>query len=125
VVKKTRATHLDDIEWSYSPNPKDQGRAKTVISRELNNSDDLRVGLGWLEPDQVHILHHHTNASEFYYILIGSAKITVGDQVVDARAGTAVYIPAGDGHKIVNDGAQTLVVLFGYNRGEYDTVWDE
>ena len=120
-----RATHFDDVEWSYSPNPKDQGRSKTLISSELNESDDLRVGVGWLEPGEVHILHHHPDASEFYYIAEGSAKITVGDRVFDTKPGTAIYIPTEDKHKIVNDGEQTLVVLFGYNRGRYHTIWDE
>ncbi len=122
-----RAVSLDSVEWSYNANmnPKDRGRAKTLISKELTEADDLRLGVGWLEPGEVHIPHHHPDASEFYYLLEGQATITVGDQAFDANAGTAVYIPTGARHAIVNDGEETAVVIFGYNRGQYETIWDK
>ena len=45
--------------------------------------------------------------------------------MVKAKPGTAIYIPAGDKHRIVNDGSQELVILFGYSKPEWLTMWDE
>lgn len=103
--------------------PRDQGIFKELISKEISN--DLYLGIGWLKPGEIHILHHHPKASEFYYAVEGSAKITVNDETVIAEPGTAAYIPAGAKHKIVNDRKETFVVLFGYNYPEYVSIWDE
>ena len=105
-------------------NPKDQGRWKSLIDKE-KGSKDLALGIGWMKPGEVHLLHHHEEASEFYYILEGKGTITVGDEEVKAKPGTTIYIPAGDKHKIVNDGKGELVVLFGYNKTEWSSIWDE
>lgn len=123
-MKLRKVIRLEDVEWRYNKdgNIKDQGKYKVLISEETNGSKDLYLGIGWLAPREVHILHHHPDASEFYYILAGSGKVTVGEQVVEAGPGTAIYIPSGDKHKIVNDGKQTMVVLFAYNRPKYSTM---
>lgn len=105
-------------------NPKDQGRWKSLIDRQ-KGSRDLSLGIGWMKPGEVHLLHHHEEASEFYYILEGSATITVADEEVKVKPGTAIYIPVGDKHKIVNDAGRELVVLFGYNKPEWECIWDE
>lgn len=123
-----RFVHQEDVPFKLNTdttgNLNDDGRWKSLIDKE-KGSQDLLLGIGWLKPGEVHLLHHHTTASEFYYILEGSATVTSGDEVEKVRAGTAIYIPAGDRHKIVNDGDQELVVLFGYNELEQDYIFDE
>jgi oxalate decarboxylase/phosphoglucose isomerase-like protein (cupin superfamily) len=101
---------------------RDQGIFKELI---VGSSDDLYVGVGWLKPGEIHILHHHPDASEFYFVLKGVARITVGDETIRANQGTACYIPVGTKHKIVNDSDQEFTVLFGYNRSKYSTIRDE
>jgi len=113
-----------EVNTDTTGNAKDDGRWKSLIDQG-KGSRDLVLGIGWLNPGGVHLLHHHTGASEFYYILEGSATITSGGDVRRVRPGTAIYIPAGDQHKIVNDGDQELAVLFGYNRLDIDYVFDE
>ena len=105
-------------------NQNDDGVFKSLINKE-NGSKDIVLGIGWLKPGEVHLLHHHTTASEFYYVLKGSASITSGEEVQQVYSGTAVYIPAGDSHKIVNNGEETLEILFGYNTIDLDTIFDE
>lgn len=105
-------------------NPKDQGCWKSLIDKE-KGSRDLFLGIGWMKPGEIHLFHHHEDSSEFYYILEGSATITVANEVVKSEPGTTIYIPAGDKHKIVNDGKGELVVLFGHNKTEWGTIWDD
>lgn len=123
-----RVTRLEDEPLRMNSetlgNSKDQGCWKSLIDRE-KGSQDLSLGIGWLKPGEVHLLHHHEEASEFYYIIEGSGTITVADETVKATPGTTIYIPAGDKHKIVNDSDRDMIVLFGYNRPDWPSIWDE
>jgi quercetin dioxygenase-like cupin family protein len=127
--KISRFTHIDELESMRnadmpSGDPRDQGVAKHLILEETG-STDISLGIGWLKPGEVHILHHHPKASEFYYIIEGSSEITVDDEVEQVRPGSAVYMPAGAKHKIVNNTDKTCVILFGYNYPKYTSIWDE
>jgi mannose-6-phosphate isomerase-like protein (cupin superfamily) len=70
-------------------------------------------------------LHHHVGDAEFYYVLSGRAKVTVGDLEVDASPGTAIYIPESAPHMIENDGDENFVMVYGLNAPTRRFVWDE
>jgi mannose-6-phosphate isomerase-like protein (cupin superfamily) len=55
-----------------------------------------------LAPGQATTPHHHAVTEEIYYILSGSAAMTLGD---------AIAIPPGQRHTIRNTGADELVFL--------------
>ena len=44
--------------------------------------------------------HYHRESEEFYYILSGEGKITVGTETRPVRAGDAILIPPGKWHTI-------------------------
>ncbi|MCZ7665622.1 MAG: cupin domain-containing protein [Thermoleophilia bacterium] len=122
-------THIDEVSFVHNTeiadgSEKDEGVFKELISA-ATGSRDLNLGIGWLKPGEVHILHHHPVESEFYYFVEGEAVVTVNDQTERVSAGSAVHIPAGATHKIVNDGDTTAVVLFGYDHPTYSNIWDE
>lgn len=94
-----------------------------LITPEI--SKDLIFGVAKLDPGQVHLLHHHDNAAELYYVSEGTGKFTLDDEIIDGTPGTVIYLPAGVKHRIKNDGSQTLVILFAYNRPHYTTILDE
>jgi mannose-6-phosphate isomerase-like protein (cupin superfamily) len=120
-------TYLQDLKWidNREGYPKDEGMFKRLISKDLSNSKDLNLGIGWLFPAQIHVLHHHPDASEFYFVILGTSKIIVEDRVIEAKPGITVYIPQNYKHKIINDSSDILIVLFGYNIPEYKIIWDE
>ena len=101
----------DGLEWNR------------LIDPEV--SDDLIFGVAKLEPGEVHLLHHHDNAAELYYVSEGSGKFTLDDEIVNGTPGTVIYIPTDVKHRIENDGSQTLVIFFVYNRPVYSTILDE
>jgi oxalate decarboxylase/phosphoglucose isomerase-like protein (cupin superfamily) len=108
--------------------PRDRGRMVELISRELTGAENFMLGLAWFDPGDVHLLHHHPHADEWYYVIGGSAVFTVGTEQVRGTTGTAIFIPAGTGHRIHNDGAETLHIAWGFNRPdltEVGIVWDE
>ena len=43
-------------------------------------------------------LHRHTDADEFIYVLEGQLRVRVGEELLDASAGSFVFIPKGLAH---------------------------
>jgi quercetin dioxygenase-like cupin family protein len=108
--------------------PRDQGRMVELVSTALTGSERMLVGLAWFEPGEVHLLHHHPHADEWYYVIRGSALFTVGGDVIRGTSGTALFMPADVPHRIENDGSETLHIMWGFDRGQLDEVgivWDE
>jgi mannose-6-phosphate isomerase-like protein (cupin superfamily) len=55
--------------------------------------------------------HHHADTEEIYYILTGSADMTIGDETRGVGPGDAIAIPPGARHTIRNTGPDELVFL--------------
>jgi len=55
--------------------------------------------------------HHHQLTEEIYYILEGSGRMEIENEVQDVRPGDAIAIPPGARHMITNTGSQTLKFL--------------
>jgi len=55
--------------------------------------------------------HHHAVTEEIYYILAGTADMTLGDETRPVGPGDAIAIPPGSRHTIRNTGAGELVFL--------------
>ena len=55
--------------------------------------------------------HHHTETEEVYYILQGSGRMTVGEEVRDVASGDAVFIPRGFVHSLENTGLMPMTIL--------------
>ena len=132
-IMKTRMKyirHINDVEAIRNSDlpgaaPRDSGTFKDLIS-ERTGTLELGLGIGWLQPGEMHISHHHPDIAEFYYVLEGSAEITVEGEAVQAVPGTFCYIPVNAKHKITNNTAATFCVLFGLSRGSMPTtIWDE
>jgi mannose-6-phosphate isomerase-like protein (cupin superfamily) len=66
--------------------------------------------------------HHHAVTEEIYYILSGTAAMTLGDETRPVGPGDAIAIPPGARHTIRNTGATELVFLCtcapGYEHGD-------
>ncbi len=56
-------------------------------------------------------LWHRLKGSEVYYILSGSGRMYVDDEVEDVEEGDAVYIPPGSRQRIENTGDGELIFL--------------
>jgi len=123
MAKLKRAIRLEDVPWKRNDDPRDWLNYKRLIWRETG-SNDLCIGLGSLDPGKILDLHHHPEDAEFYYVLEGEAEVTVDEELIDATPGTAIYIPAAAKHKIVNDGDEKFVFLYGLNSDTRRYVYD-
>ena len=119
-----KVIRYDDVPWRRNDDPRDWLNFKRLIWEETG-SKELCVGVGELDPGRVLGLHHHVGDAEFYYVLSGRATITVEDKEIDATPGTAIYIPPSAKHKILNDGKEKFVMIYGLNAPTRRYVWDE
>lgn len=55
--------------------------------------------------------HYHPNTEEIYYLLAGTGRMKLGEEMRDLAAGDAVAIPPGAPHQITNDGVEVLKLL--------------
>jgi mannose-6-phosphate isomerase-like protein (cupin superfamily) len=55
--------------------------------------------------------HHHLETEEIYYILQGSGRMRVGDEVRAVSSGDAVFIPRGHTHTLENTGSSSMIIL--------------
>jgi mannose-6-phosphate isomerase-like protein (cupin superfamily) len=64
-----------------------------------------------LKPGCATVPHHHAVTEEIYYILTGTAAMTLGHETRDVGPGDAIAIPPGMRHTIRNTGSEELVFL--------------
>lgn len=55
--------------------------------------------------------HYHPQTEEIYYILEGTARMTIGEETSEVGPGDAIAIPPGAVHTITNTGDITLKFL--------------
>jgi len=64
-----------------------------------------------LAPGQATTAHHHAVTEEIYYILAGTAAMTLDGETRPVGPGDAIAIPPGSRHTIRNTGRDELVFL--------------
>jgi mannose-6-phosphate isomerase-like protein (cupin superfamily) len=126
--------HVDEIEdWMdmekavYYTGGDRRWLADKLIWQRLfgpDDTDDLIFGIAKLAPGEEHILHHHEDAPELYFVLEGRGLFTVNEEVRDCSPGTGIYMPAGATHSVRNTGEEMLVFFFAYDRPYYKTTLD-
>lgn len=81
--------------------------------QKINLFDTPRVlcDVYCLEPGQTQKPHTHADSDKIYYVLEGSGKIRIGDEIADLPAQHAVLAPAGIEHGVINDSAERLVLF--------------
>ena len=55
--------------------------------------------------------HYHPRAEEIYWFLRGQARLRLGSEEAQVRAGDCVVITPGTPHKLYNTGAEPLVLM--------------
>jgi mannose-6-phosphate isomerase-like protein (cupin superfamily) len=84
---------------------------------EFISVPDLSLGLYVLAPGQPDLQQPHTE-DEAYYVVAGTGRITVGDEVREVRVGSIVFVAAGVPHRFHDITEElTLLVAFGPAEG--------
>ena len=97
----TPYTHVGDL--AKEAQPPDKG----ILSRTLYTDDRLKTVLfGFAQGEE--LSEHTASMPAVIHFLQGEAKLTLGDDVIDAKPGTWVHMPTGQRHAIQ---ARTPVVM--------------
>jgi quercetin dioxygenase-like cupin family protein len=75
----------------------------------INNTKGL-LRLLCFEPSQRVPPHKHPNGDEYFYVIKGRGKVTVGKEEIEVESGILVRAPAGIVHQWKN-GLEELVLL--------------
>lgn len=74
----------------------------------------LKVGYslahGYLDPGK-RSLWHRLQSSEVYYFIGGQGVITVGERLVEVKAGAVVYVPPGTKQSLANTSTEMMEFL--------------
>jgi len=73
----------------------------------------------WIAP-----LHLHRNDDEAWYVLEGTLCVRVGKDVVEAKAGSAVFVPRGTAHTYWNPGPGLVRYLLVMTSNIYSLIQD-
>ena len=73
----------------------------------------------WIAP-----LHLHRNDDEAWYVLEGSLCVQAGDDVVEVRAGSAVFVPHSTPHTYWNPGSGLVRYLLVMTSNTYSLIQD-
>lgn len=100
------------------------GTQRTVTQAEFPISKTIAGSIMEIEPGGLREMHWHPNADEWQYYIQGKAQVGIflaqGNHVTEEfEAGDIGYVPMGAGHYIKNTGENPLIVLIGFNDGDY------
>jgi mannose-6-phosphate isomerase-like protein (cupin superfamily) len=73
----------------------------------------------WIAP-----LHLHRKDDEAWYVLEGTLCVRVGNDVVEAKAGSAVFVPRGTPHTYWNPGTGLVRYLLVMTSNVYSLILD-
>ncbi|HET6178512.1 MAG TPA: cupin domain-containing protein [Candidatus Sulfotelmatobacter sp.] len=73
----------------------------------------------WIAP-----LHLHHNDDEAWYVLEGTLCVRVGKDIVEAQAGSAVFVPRGKAHTYWNPGPGLVRYLLVMTSNIYALIQD-
>jgi len=60
----------------------------------------------------------HSQRAEHWFVVAGTAKVTLDDKDIEVRAGEAIDIPIGAAHRVENPGHEDLIFIE-VQRGTY------
>jgi mannose-6-phosphate isomerase-like protein (cupin superfamily) len=92
--------------------------AAPVAGREMGSPKDAFVVAEWRDaggppgpPRYIAPLHVHHRDDEAWYVLEGTLRVLVGDQEVEARVGSGVFVPRGTKHTYWNPSPEPVRYL--------------
>ena len=94
------------------PNRRRGGDIRVLLSPASVGSTAGFLGTLTLQPGEVVTEHWHPYSEEFLYCQAGDVLVTLDGEERRLVAESAVHIPIGVRHRIVNDGATTATFVF-------------
>jgi len=84
----------------------------------LDESEQFKVKRIEVKPGSRLSYQKHAHREEHWYVVSGTARVTLDGKDIDLKAGEAVDIPVGTAHRVRNPGEE-LLVFVEVQRGDY------
>jgi mannose-6-phosphate isomerase-like protein (cupin superfamily) len=98
----------DDVE-SYIT--KDGSIIRELMHPQVHGNSSQSLAEARLAPGSSTLLHRHNVTEEIYHILEGMGVLTLGDELIEVKAGDSVCISPETRHNITNTGENELRIL--------------
>ena len=108
IVTVGPTVHRDDVP----PNYRRGGDIRTLLSPTSVGAVAAFMGTLTLAPGEIVTEHWHPYSEEFLYCGSGDVLITVNGEERRLAGESAIHIPVGVRHRIVNDGAAPAFFVF-------------
>jgi len=77
----------------------------------LFDTDNFFCDIYCFEPGQSQKVHSHGDSDKVYYVMEGSAMVTIGSEEKELGPGEITIAPAGEDHGVVNHTQDKLMML--------------
>ena len=85
----------------------------------LDEGENFKVKRIEVLPEKRLSYQRHTRRAEHWFIVRGTAKVTLNDREFLVKTGEAVDIKTGDKHRVENPAAEELLVFIETQTGDY------
>jgi len=85
----------------------------------LDESEDFKVKRIEVLPEKRLSYQSHHRRAEHWFVVRGTAKVTLNDREIIVETGEAIDIKLGDRHRVANPDAEELLVFIETQTGDY------
>lgn len=96
-----------------------------VLASRLQTGGAMGLVRQTIAPKSGPPTHRHHAEDEFFYVVSGQFSVKVGDRLVDAPAGSFLFVPRGTPHAFRNTGSEPGVILVGVVPGGFERMFEE
>lgn len=88
------------------------GRLHVLLSPQTVGTSAGFLGTLALHPGEVFLKHYHPYSEECFYVVKGQVTIENDEQAIVAAAGSAVFVPKKEPHRLRNMGSEETILVF-------------
>jgi quercetin dioxygenase-like cupin family protein len=111
-VQSVTAVEAVQLSW---------GNLAWLVDANRMEGAEQAFGVVTIDAGQRNPLHRHPNCEELLYVLQGTADHTLGDDMVQLKAGDIIRIPRGVPHYAQATGDGPLVAVISFSSGNRQT----
>ncbi len=94
--------------------------SKLILTKNtLKSSNKSMLGYSIFKPGIDTPQKIHSGAEELAYVVSGSGKLTVKNDLIEFKSGDSIFIPPGVPHGIRNDGSEDVAMVFFFSSSYY------
>lgn len=86
-----------------------------LVSEKTVGAQNIAMGVNETYPGGMVPEHVHESEEEVMYFLSGRGQFITKDETIDLEAGTVIFNPPGEPHKIINTGDEVLRFIWIYS----------